>query len=75
MNGEPTWNTLQKIRLEKDVNNYTAEFSYVDEMGINADVAGSLNGIGLNIGGSFEEIKKKKYKFEVEFWQKNNSNQ
>lgn len=70
MNGEPSWNSLQKMRLERDVSIYTAEFSYLDEMGVNANLAGSLNGIGLNIGGTFEEIKRKKYKFEVEFWQK-----
>lgn len=70
MNGEPTWNTLQKIRLEKDVEKYVAEFNYIDDMGITANIANSLNNIGIDIGGKFEEFKKIKYKFEVEFWPK-----
>jgi hypothetical protein len=70
LQGEPTWKTLQKLRLEKDIKTYIAEFSYYDEMGIDAKVANSFNNVGVNIGGTFNEIVKKKFKFEVEFWSK-----
>ncbi|MEJ8597583.1 hypothetical protein JSO62_02580 [Riemerella anatipestifer] len=70
MNGEPTWNALQKMRLENDVDKYTADFNYTDDMGITAKIANNLNGIGIDIGGKFEEFKKIRYKFEVEFWPK-----
>lgn len=72
MNGEPTWKTLQKLRLENDVEKYTTEFNYSDDLGVTADIANSLNGIGFNIGGTFQKLKKTRYKFEVEFWPKNN---
>ena len=68
MNGEPTWNALQKMRLENGVEKYTADFNYTDDMGITAKIANKLNGVGIDIGGKFEDFKKIKYKFEVEFW-------
>ena len=70
MNGEPTWETLQKVRLQNSVENYSAEFNYADDFGVTADVANSLNGVGVKIGGSFSEFKKIKYLFDVEFWPK-----
>lgn len=70
MNGEPTWQTLQEIRIENDIEKCIAEFNYTDEMGVTTNIASSLNGMGLNVGGKFEECKKIKYKFEVEFWPK-----
>lgn len=70
LNGEPTWIGLQKIRLERDVDKYTAEFSYVDEMGISAKIAASINKIGIDIGGTFNKIVKRKFVFDVDFWPK-----
>ncbi len=70
LNGEPTWVSLQKIRLERDVDRYTAEFNYIDEMGISVDIAASINKIGINIGGTFNKIIKRKFIFDVEFWPK-----
>lgn len=70
LHGEPTWKTLQKLRLENDVERYNAEFNYNDDMGITAEIAASLNGIGVNIGGTYETFKKTKYKFSIEFWEK-----
>lgn len=65
---EPTWRTLQKVRSENKVVEYSAEFNYTDEMGISVDLAGKLNGMGLNIGGSFNKIKKVERKYKVIFW-------
>jgi hypothetical protein len=70
MNGEPTWVTLQKLRLERDVDNYRAEFNYTDDMGINVKVASSIAKSGIDIGGSFNNILKRKYIFNVVFWPK-----
>lgn len=69
--GEPTWQALQEIRLENDIEKFIAEFIYTDDMGVNLNIANSLNKIGLNLGGNYEEFKKIKYRFEVEFWPKN----
>ncbi len=65
---EPTWKTLQKLRLENNVSEYTAELNYTDEMGINLELATKFLNKGLNIGGSFEKIKKTKRIYKVIFW-------
>jgi len=70
LNGEPSWVALQKIRLENDVEKYTAEFHYEDEMGINFILAAKINEVKIEIGGSFEEMVKRKYVYEVTFWPK-----
>jgi len=65
---EPTWRTLQKVRLENKVSEYYTEFNYTEEMGITTDISGKLNKVGLNIGGSFNQFKKIERKFKVVFW-------
>lgn len=65
---EPTWRTLQKIRIENNVSEYNAELNYTDEMGINFELATKLIKNGLNIGGSFQKIKKTKRVYKVVFW-------
>jgi len=68
MNGEPTWVMMQKERLERNLLKYQAEFTYLDDMGINADLAANIAGFGINIGGKFEEMHRRKWIFDVEFW-------
>lgn len=68
MNGEPTWMMMQKLRLKQNLQKWRVEFSYVDEMGINAEVAAKLVGFGINIGGNFEKMHRRKWIFDVEFW-------
>lgn len=68
--GEPTWQMMQKLRLERELEKYLAEFCYTDEMGITVDVAAKISGIGLSIGGAFEKIHQVKWRFDVEFWPK-----
>lgn len=68
MNGEPTWAMMQTLRLERNLEHYTAEFDYTSDMGVNGSVAAKVMGIGLDIGGRFEEIKTRKWRFDVEFW-------
>ncbi|WP_417619846.1 hypothetical protein [Oceanihabitans sediminis] len=65
---EPTWKTLQKVRLENKVLEFIAEFNYSDEMGINSELAASLVGSGFNIGGEFNKIKKIERVYKVVFW-------
>ncbi|MGM0946660.1 MAG: hypothetical protein ACQEW9_15895 [Bacteroidota bacterium] len=68
---EPSWNTLQKLRINNDLKEYVADFSYTDEMGITASLAAKIVSFGLEIGGSFKEIKKVNRKYSVTFWEKN----
>lgn len=68
MNGEPTWTMMQTLRLERNLEHYTAEFDYTSDMGVNGSVAAKVMGIGLDIGGKFEEMKSRTWRFDVEFW-------
>lgn len=67
---EPSWITLQKMRLERDVSKFTAEFNHNDEMGVTGKMAGGLNKIGIDIGGTYHTLTKRKFIFQVEFWPK-----
>lgn len=68
MNGEPTWATMQTLRLEKNLERYQAEFDYSSDMGVDGGVAAKVSEIGLSIGGKYEEMKRCKWVFDVEFW-------
>jgi hypothetical protein len=68
INCEPNWQTLQKLRIENNISEYTCELNYTDEMGVNIEMATKLKNNGLNIGGSFEKIKKIKREYKVVFW-------
>lgn len=70
INAEPTWQSLQNFRLDGSANRSNAEFNHSDEMTITGDLAASLNGLGLSIGGSYSPIVKKKFIFQIEFWPK-----
>lgn len=70
MNSEPSWKTLQKVRIEGDAEKFTANFNHIDEMGITADLAAGLNKMGINIGGTYSKLTKRRFKFQVEFWPK-----
>jgi hypothetical protein len=66
--GEPTWTSMQKLRLERGSEQFRAEFSYSDDMGIDAEVAAKISKVGIKIGGSFESFRKRKWMFDVAFW-------
>lgn len=66
--GEPTWVRMEKTRLERGLDTAEVEFSYTDEMGVTAEVAAKIQGIGLNLGGKFEKAKRLHWLCQVEFW-------
>lgn len=68
MNGEPTWVMMQKLRFERNLERWRAEFVYSNDMGINANAAAKVAGVGIDIGGKFAEMHQKKWIFDVEFW-------
>lgn len=67
---EPTWTSLKKMRTERDVNSLKAKFSHTDEMGVTAKLAGNLSKLGVNIGGEYSQLKKRRFEFQVTFWPK-----
>jgi hypothetical protein len=67
MNSEPTWRMMQEIRLGRGTDGWDADFNYTDDMGVTAEIAARILGMGLQIGGKYEEIHRRKWKFNVEF--------
>ena len=65
---EPTWQSMKKMRIENHVKTYSAEFNYIDDLGIDTTVSANLKEVGINIGGQFTEIKKIKISYQVLFW-------
>ncbi|HEU4790164.1 MAG TPA: hypothetical protein VFS71_10790 [Flavobacterium sp.] len=66
---EPSWSTIQRIRINNGITKSRVEINYSDEMGIDTQFSTKLTKMGVNIGGTFNQIKKRKYVYEVEFWE------
>ena len=71
INGEPSWKTMQDLRLKKGVLKCRAEFNYTDDFGINSSFDMTVKKIGINVGINFNSIENEKLIFEVEFYPKN----
>jgi hypothetical protein len=65
---EPTWIAMYNMRRKNHLTVYEAEFNYTDEIGVTAAVAAGISKMGVNIGGSFESMKKERLKYKVIFW-------
>lgn len=68
LNTEPTWQTMQNLRIRNKLEKYTGDFQYIDDMGINIELATKLEKVGFNIGGNFSRSVNGKFKFNVTFW-------
>lgn len=66
--GEPTWDGMQRMRLEGGVERCRVQLNYRDEMGVTAKVAAHLFGLGLEVGGEFEAFHSRHWLLDVEFW-------
>ncbi|MNG17912.1 hypothetical protein D3C84_1019320 [compost metagenome] len=60
---------MKNSRLRGGRGNTRVEFNYKDSMGIDGKLAASIEKAGFNLGGSFTEMKKVKYIYDVEFWE------
>ncbi|MDR2798784.1 MAG: hypothetical protein LBB80_10630 [Treponema sp.] len=65
---EPTWIAMYIMRRKNRLTVYEAEFNYTDEIGITVAVAAGISKMGVNIGVSFESMKKERLKYKVIFW-------
>jgi len=70
INGEPSWKTMQDLRLQRGVLKCRAEFNYTDDFGINSNFDMTVKKIGINVGVNFNSIENEKLIFEVEFYPK-----
>jgi len=68
INTEASWRSMIKFRKDNDMSEVGAEFNCVDDMGINANLTAQLRGVGVNIGGSFQEMTKIRLSYNVLFW-------
>ena len=65
---EPSWQNMYDLRRENHLQEMGVEFSYVDDMGINANLTSNFKLVGVNIGGSFSEMTKIRLSYRVIFW-------
>jgi len=65
---EPSWRAMNNLRRNNYLQELGAEFSCVDDMGINAQLTSRIAQYGINIGGSFKEMIKIKLNYKVLFW-------
>jgi len=66
---EPSWMSMYNLRRNNHLMELGAEFTCLDDMGINASLSNKLKGIGVNIGGNFQEMTKIRLSYSVIFWE------
>jgi hypothetical protein len=65
---EPSWLSMNNLRRKNHLQELGAEFTCVDDMGINANLSAHLKVVGVNIGGNFQEMTKIRLSYSVIFW-------
>lgn len=68
MTTEELWKVMAEIRLSRWVDEYEIEFSHTSDYRINAELAGKMTGIGLDLGGNFQDFKSISQKCFVSFF-------
>lgn len=66
---EPTWKNMVDLRKENYLDSIKIDFNYTEDYGINGNLTGALNGIGVNIGGEFKKFNEIRLKYNVTFWE------
>lgn len=69
---EPTWKTMQEIRINRDISSYEVEFNMDNDFGINSNTLVKFGKNKFKIGGEFKELSKLSYTYKIEFWPKSN---
>jgi hypothetical protein len=59
---------MNNMRRLNHLSEIGAEFNCMDEMGIDANLATKIAGVGVNIGGQFKEMVKIRLNYHVVFW-------
>ena len=67
-NEEPSWKTMQEMRLENNLLHQRVSYSYYDDFGINAGFAAKMIQIGATLGGDFHNINRIQKIYEIDFW-------
>ena len=67
---EPLWVAMANARLRNWVTEFKVCFTYLQDFSINSNLVGKVSGIGLNIGGTFNNAVKVEQEYTVEFFSK-----
>ena len=65
---EPSWRSMNNLRRKNHLSKVGAEFTCVDDMGINASLTSRFGPVRVNIGGDFHEMTKIRLSYKVIFW-------
>lgn len=68
LTGEPLWQAMVGTRLEQWKTEYRVQFRYLSNYDLKAEVALGLQGMGISIGGNYQEQETVSQEFIVEFW-------
>lgn len=65
---EPMWKAMVRGRTENWLSSFRVKFSYKSDFGVSAEVAAGFEGLGLSIGGNYQEQVSQELEYLVEFW-------
>lgn len=65
---EPMWQALCDARLAHGVSSFKVGFAYKSDFGVDASLCAKIKGMGLEVGGKFEENEAVEQEYEVTFW-------
>lgn len=64
---EPSWQALARRRLEFGTKTFSAELTYTDDFGVDADIKVGIDKLGIRVGGSFARFESTRWEFEGSF--------
>lgn len=67
---EPSWQTLNQVRFNRDVLTFQVELNHNNDFGVGANLIAMFKRKGAKIGGNYSEFKKRRLVYNVEFWPK-----
>lgn len=67
-NHEPLWRAMADARISRGITKYTVSFSHDSDFGIDANLCAKVAGMGLELGGKFQQSESIKQTYEVTFW-------
>lgn len=65
---EPMWQALCDARLTYGATSFKVGFAYKSDFGVDASLCAKIAGMGLEVGGNFEENESVEQEYEVTFW-------
>jgi hypothetical protein len=64
---EPLWQEVARARLEAGLESFELEIRYTDDFGVNAKLSATVQGIGVDIGGSFKGQQQETWRLSGNF--------